>query len=186
MKATFLTGGTAVVLLAASAIFNPLRGEPLETGSVKKAVSAEALAACATRNDGMVNFIATRALMPKASMDASRLYRPSSDSLSDAVVSADGYANPIVIENNGVYMEFRADGLQPDTAKRQLLALCAADPTLNLPEQFKAQVVAQLFPPKGLIEIEHERAIERRNLRRQYNGNGATGIPSLIDKPRAP
>ncbi|MBU6235774.1 MAG: hypothetical protein KGQ41_08015 [Alphaproteobacteria bacterium] len=143
--------------------------------------------ACMKHNTGMINFIVTRTLVPKPSMDISRLYRSSSGTLSDAVVSADGEANPIILQAGNVYVELRADGQQEKSTHTLLRALCEADPKLSLPDQFKQQVMAWLDPPESLIDIDARNARATRDLRHKYRDNGgASGIPSYIDRPKAP
>ncbi|NBX65779.1 MAG: hypothetical protein EBQ96_02160 [Proteobacteria bacterium] len=185
MHNRYISGPAAVLLLTFSFATGSAFAGPMDKGASASAITRDDLQRCMNRNDGMVNFIATRALIPRDSMDTPRLYQSSSDTLSDAVVSADGGAHPIVIESNGVYMEFRADG-QHRSAKTQLLALCSANPALDLPDEFRAQVTAQLYPAKSLIDIEQEEAWKRRLLRQKLRDGGASGIPSLIDEPKGP
>jgi hypothetical protein len=172
------------------AILFTLQGAPALADNAGKTivieVDAAALAKCMTYNDAMLNFIATRTLVPKPSMDQSRLYRSSSGTLSDAVVSADGLANPIILQVGKSYFEFRSDGLQEQSSKAQLMAMCAIDPKLDLPAQFKAQVMASLSPPESLIDIDTRDAVSRRDLRHKYQDGGAVDIPSYIDRPKAP
>lgn len=138
--------------------------------------NSPAVDSCIDRNDVAVNFIVTRALMPRGANQP--------DVYGDETLANMPF--PITIQSGGAYAQFRTDGKQGDTTRAQLTSLCLANPDMDLPRELMAEIVNWLNPPESLIEIETRKAVESRELRHKYRQGGAAHIPNYIDKPKAP